>query len=86
MKPRKCLYCEAEFIPTVKGKTYCSDQCRNKAHHKRQNAKRREVTAQKRKKKTKEPSALSTINAEARAMGMHYGQYVAWKGVQQCHS
>jgi ribosomal protein L20 len=86
MKPRKCLYCEAEFIPTVKGKKYCSDKCRETAHHKRQNAKRREGTVQRRKKREKKESDLARINAEARAMGMHYGQYVAWKGVQQCHS
>jgi ribosomal protein L20 len=86
MKPRKCLYCEAEFIPTVKGKMYCSDKCRETAHHKRKNAKKREATVQRRTKKEKKESDLARINAEARAMGMTYGQYEGWRWWKACHS
>ena len=84
MEPRKCNYCGIEFVPNVKGRKYCSDKCREIVHWKRQNEKRRIVTSC--KKKTKEPSALSIINAEARAMGMTYGQYEGWRRWKACHS
>lgn len=82
MEASKCNYCGIEFTPAKRGRKYCSDKCRETAHWKRQNEKRREATALRHeKRKKRKESDLARVNAEARAMGMNYGQYVAWKGV-----
>lgn len=78
MEIRKCLYCGKEFSTEIKCRKYCTDSCRETAHWKRTCAKRREATLIKHeleRAKKNRVSELSRLEAEARKLGLSYGQY-----------
>lgn len=66
-KLRKCEMCGKEFRPEHPRQKYCSEGCR---HPKRVI----EIEPE------KPMNSLAEINARARALGMHYGDYVAKYG------
>ena len=66
-KPRKCEMCGKEYRPEHPRQKYCSEGCRYP---------HRSI-----KEESKKPmSTLAEINAKARSLGMHYGDYVAKYG------
>lgn len=66
-KPRMCERCGKEFHPQNSSQKFCSEKCRNPKLAK-------EV------EQAKRMSALAEIEAKARELGMHYGEYVAKYG------
>ena len=63
-KVKNCIRCGKEFKPSCNAQKYCS-VCASVMYW--------------RAKKKKEKQSLGSLNAEARAAGMSYGQYVALK-------
>ena len=81
----KCGICGKEFEGAGNRK-YCSNECshiaytqQNKERWQREKGKPRERN----KKPKKRKSQLDAINAEARKLGMTYGQYQAMKYVKE---
>lgn len=68
-KKRNCQRCGQLFQPEHPKHKYCSDRCRNP---------KRAVPVE---EKEKPMSPLARLNAEARAHGMRYGEYVAKYGL-----
>lgn len=73
---KNCDLCGKEFSTNYQNKLYCSDECR----HKMVTSNRLNPIV-KEKKKPISNMTRSEIEAEARKVGMHYGQYVGLKGL-----
>ena len=67
-KLRKCVRCGKEYRPEHPREKYCSEACRHP---------NRVI----KEEPTKKMSELARINAEARAHGMRYGEYVGRYGL-----
>ena len=67
LKTKTCKICGKEYHPQNSSQKFCSEKCRNPKLAK-------EV------EQAKRMSALAEIEAKARALGMHYGEYVAKYG------
>jgi uncharacterized Zn ribbon protein len=72
-----CLQCGAEFEYENSKQLYCTPRCSKTFHRSREKAQKVIRKAKRPIKKT----GLKDIVAEAREMGLSYGQYVALKGV-----
>lgn len=70
-----CEVCGKEFMG-VKCAKVCSPACRKEANRVRDAIER--IKQKEQQADRKEMSDLARFNAEARAAGMHYGQYEAW--------
>lgn len=82
-----CRIC-GKLFDSKHGSIYCSDECRKiaiKEQTKRRSGYYREYYKKQRteKKTKKRKSEISDINAEARALGMTYGQYQAMKYLKE---
>lgn len=75
MRNRKCRYCGKEILSPKKNVRYCNNVCRFENSKKRAEERKRAAVIE------KKMSPLAEIEDEARKVGMHYGQYVALKGV-----
>lgn len=75
-----CEVCGKEFMG-VKCAKVCSPACRKEANRVRDAIER--IKQKEQQADRKEMSDLARINAEARAAGMTYGQYVALKNTEK---
>ena len=80
-----CACCEKEFEAPDRRTKFCSPECnritRNKRHKQRYHelfAEREQEALQSFLNYRQRVNSLAEINAEARAHGMTYGQYVTW--------
>ena len=67
-KQRECKFCGIKFEPGCGAQKFCSNTCRIKYN----NASRRP-----KKLGANKILSIAEVNARAREMGMHYGDYVA---------
>jgi len=84
MQYRRCVICNKPFVAKVTRQICCGEECskirRNQTM--REYNKSANVVEKPRKKRKKHGmSGLAQINAEARAVGMTYGQYVGIMGL-----
>lgn len=75
----ECKYCGKKFVKQTVHQKYCSVQCRKSGFY--YGEKNNNGTAQVENEKPKYKSELARLNAEARAHGMSYGQYVSKYGL-----
>lgn len=75
MRNRKCRYCGKEILSPKKNVRYCNNVCRFENSKKRAEERKRAAVIE------KTMSPLARTEAAAREAGMHYGLYVALKGV-----
>lgn len=78
---RNCLICYQKFESNGPKSKYCGTECARRAMNESKRAKRREKREAEKAAKRPKMKSLAIINAEARAAGMTYGQYVAIKGI-----
>ena len=76
-----CAVCGREFEKTHSRQTICSDECRTlkRKEYMRRNYKKRKLKANAKKRKSASKS-IAEIQAEARNLGLSYGEYVARNG------
>ncbi|MBR5584096.1 MAG: hypothetical protein IKW21_06170 [Lachnospiraceae bacterium] len=84
-----CLICGKEFSPNQPAKVCCSPECQRERDRERVRASNKSIQQRNKKIKSSEKQ-INDINAKAKAMGMTYGQYVAyiegkklWNGSQR---
>ena len=79
MLQKKCLVCKKKFKTVRSDVVTCSPFCQKiRRQEQRVERKRLKMDEEKRLAALPKPKTLSEIEAEARAMGMHYGEYVAY--------
>lgn len=75
---KRCVICRKTFITCRSNVVTCSPYCQNiRTTEQRRERSRLKKEEKKRLAALPKPKTLSEIEAEARAMGMHYGAYVA---------
>jgi predicted nucleic acid-binding Zn ribbon protein len=80
---RACRICGKWFDATSKNNTLCSAECREIAKTERSRISRRNRNQRKKLKKTNNAKKIIDLNAEAKAMGMSYGKYVAYLSMKE---
>ena len=81
---RRCVICNKPFVAKVVQALCCSPECSKVRRSQKMSAYNKTAYAQKSEKATKsrkKKMSLAQINAEARAAGMTYGQYVGVMGL-----
>lgn len=78
----ECKICGKLFTATSKNNTLCSSECREISRVELARISKRE--RQRRKKmKTNNAKKIIDMNAEAKALGMSYGRYVAYMSMKE---
>ena len=76
---KRCLICKKTFITNRSDVVTCSPYCqRQRTIENRRERARLKKEEEARKAALPKPKSIAEINAEARAMGMNYGAYVAY--------
>lgn len=74
-----CLLCGRIFIPKEKAQRYCCKGCAKEAARERERE-RRQGGCIRRHRLSDNMHAIARLNEQARAVGLHYGAYVARYG------